>query len=84
VGFVVDKVTLEQVFSEYFSFSCKFSFHRLLHIYHHVSSGAGKIGKTVADVTSGHGLAPPQVTRNWDYNMVGKTSDKPSLPLGLL
>jgi hypothetical protein len=40
VGFVVDKVALGQVFSEFFGFSCQFSFHRLLHT-HHLSSGAG-------------------------------------------
>jgi hypothetical protein len=28
--FVVLKVALERVFSEYFGFSCQFSFHRLL------------------------------------------------------
>jgi hypothetical protein len=43
VGFVVDKVALGQVFSEYFGFPCQFSFHRLLHT-HHLSSGAGTIG----------------------------------------
>jgi hypothetical protein len=32
VGFVVNKVALGQVFSEYFGFLCQFSFHRLLHI----------------------------------------------------
>jgi hypothetical protein len=31
VGFVVDKVALGQVFSEYFGFPCQSSFHRLLH-----------------------------------------------------
>jgi hypothetical protein len=30
--FAVYKVALEQVFSEYFSFPCQFSFHQLLHI----------------------------------------------------
>jgi hypothetical protein len=35
VGFLVDKVTLRQVFSEYFGFPCQFSFHRLLHTHHH-------------------------------------------------
>jgi hypothetical protein len=35
VGFVVDKVALGQVFSEYFDFPCQFSFHRLTHIHHH-------------------------------------------------
>jgi hypothetical protein len=37
VGFVVDKVALGQVFSEYFGFSCQFEFHQLLKtiiIYH--------------------------------------------------
>jgi hypothetical protein len=30
VGFVVDKVALGQVFSEYFGFSCQSLFHQLL------------------------------------------------------
>jgi hypothetical protein len=51
VGFVVDKVALGQVFSEYFGFPCQFSFHRLLHT-HHLSSGAGTIGQLVADIPS--------------------------------
>jgi hypothetical protein len=33
VGFVVDKVALGQVFSEYFGFLWQFSFHRMLHIH---------------------------------------------------
>jgi hypothetical protein len=45
VGFVVDKVALGQVFSEYFGFPCQFSFHRLLHNHPHLSSGAGTIGQ---------------------------------------
>jgi hypothetical protein len=36
VGFVVDEVALEQVFSEYFGFLCQFSFNRLLHTHHHL------------------------------------------------
>jgi hypothetical protein len=40
VGFVVDEVALEQIFSAYFDFPCQSSSHRLLHA-HHVSSGAG-------------------------------------------
>jgi hypothetical protein len=44
-----------QVSSEHFGFPCKFSFHRLLYI-DHLSSGAGTVGKTVADVPSGLGL----------------------------
>jgi hypothetical protein len=53
VGFVVDKVVLGQVFSEYFSFPYQFSFHQLLHTHHHLSSGAGTISQIVADVPSG-------------------------------
>jgi hypothetical protein len=36
-------VALWQVFSEYFGFPCQFSFHRLLNIHHHLSSGAGTV-----------------------------------------
>jgi hypothetical protein len=35
VGFVVDKVSLGQVFSEYFGFPCKSSFHQFLHNPYH-------------------------------------------------
>jgi hypothetical protein len=64
VGFVVDKVALGQVFSEFFGFLCQFSFHRLLHTHHHhhhhPSSGAATIGQKVADVPSGLSLIPAQ------------------------
>jgi hypothetical protein len=62
MGFVVDKVGLGQVFSEYFGFPYQFSFHRVLHTHHHhlLSSGAGTLGQTVADVPSGLSLTPPQ------------------------
>jgi hypothetical protein len=63
VGFMVEKVALGQVFSEYFGFPCQFSFHRLLHIHRHLSSGAGTIGQLVADVPSRLCLAPPQETK---------------------
>jgi hypothetical protein len=59
MGFVVDKVALEQVFSEYFSFPYQFSFHQLLHT-QHLSSGAGTIDQLMADVPSGLRLTPPQ------------------------
>jgi hypothetical protein len=59
MGFVVEKVALGQVFSEYFSFPYQFLFHRLLHT-HHLSSGAGTIGQIVADVPSGLSLTLPQ------------------------
>jgi hypothetical protein len=51
VGFVMDQVALGQIFSEYFRFPSQFLFHRLLHI-HHLSPGAGTIGRLVADVRS--------------------------------
>jgi hypothetical protein len=53
VGFVVDKVALGQVFSEFFGFPCQFSFHQLLH--NHRSSWAGTIlplDKLDGDITS--------------------------------
>jgi hypothetical protein len=64
VGFVVDKVALGKVFSEYFCFPCQFSFHRLLHNHqHHLSSGAGTIGQTVAAVPSGPSLTQRSTRR---------------------
>jgi hypothetical protein len=36
VGFLVDKVTVGQVFSGDFNFPCQFSFHRQLHIHRHL------------------------------------------------
>jgi hypothetical protein len=66
--FVVDKVAVRQVFSEYFSFSCQFSFHRLLHTHHHLLSGAGTIGKLVAGVPSGLSLTPPQEIKKFFRN----------------
>jgi hypothetical protein len=53
----MDKVALEQVFSDYFGFPCQFSFLRLLHT-HRLSSGGGTIGQLVADVPSGLSLIP--------------------------
>jgi hypothetical protein len=65
MGFVVDKVALGQVFSEYFGFRCQ-PLHQLLHTHnhhHHSSSGAGIVGKILADVSSGLGLTPSQETK---------------------
>jgi hypothetical protein len=45
VGFVVDKVALGQVFSEYLGFPCQSSFHQLPHNHPHLSSGACTIGQ---------------------------------------
>jgi hypothetical protein len=64
VVFMVDKVTLAQVFCEYFGFPYKFSFHRLLHIHYlQVSSRTSTIDKLVADVPSGLSLTPLQETK---------------------
>jgi hypothetical protein len=52
-------VALEQVFSEYFSFSCQ-SPHRLLHVHYRQTSGADTIGQIVAGVPSELILTPPQ------------------------
>jgi hypothetical protein len=63
VGFVVDEVALGQVFSEYFGFPCQFSFHRLLHVHHHLSSGAATVGQLMADIPSGLSVTPAQETK---------------------
>jgi hypothetical protein len=72
VGFVVNKVALRQVFSEYFGFPCQFSFHQLLHIHHHLSSGFGTIGQLVADVPSGLSLTPPYETKKRGHASVAQ------------
>jgi hypothetical protein len=58
LGFVVDKLELGQVLSEYFGFLCN-SFHLQLHN-HHPSSGAGTIGQILADLPSGPVSPHPQ------------------------
>jgi hypothetical protein len=86
VGFVVGKVTLGQAFSEYFGFSCQFSFHWLLHIHQHLSSGAGTIGQLVAEVPSGLSLTPPQETKkktNYQNHTMYSSTDQcgPGIPV---
>jgi hypothetical protein len=54
VGFVVDEVTVGQVFFEYFAFPCYFPFHQMPHA--HLPTGAGSINQIVADVPSGLNL----------------------------
>jgi hypothetical protein len=53
----VDKVSLGQVFCQYYGFPCQFSFHWMLHI--HLSSWARKIRPLEAGVPSGIVLNPP-------------------------
>jgi hypothetical protein len=40
------------------------SFHQLLYNHHHLSSGAGTIGQTVAAVPSGLSLTPLRLIKN--------------------
>jgi hypothetical protein len=50
VGFVVDRVSLGQVFSDYFGISCQCSFHHVLHPHNH----PGRYSRPeMADVPSG-------------------------------
>jgi hypothetical protein len=58
-GFVLSKTV--RVSSEYFGFSCQFSFHQMLHT--HLSAGAGTTGQLVADVPSGLSLTPLHETK---------------------
>jgi hypothetical protein len=71
VGFVVDKMALEQIFSEYFGFPCQPPLHRLLHN-HHRSSGAGTIEKEwptyQVDSVSPH---PEKLKKNGDSGNIG-------------
>jgi hypothetical protein len=64
MGFVVDKVALGQVFSEYFGFP--FQLPNLLLNNCHPSSRAGTVGRIVADVPSGLSLTPPQEKKSGD------------------
>jgi hypothetical protein len=57
----VDRAALEQVFSKSIVSPASHST-CLLHIYHHLSLGAGTIGQIVATVPSGLDLTPPQET----------------------
>jgi hypothetical protein len=89
VEFVVDRVAVEQVFSEYFGFPCQFSFHQLLLT--HLSSGARTIDHLVADVPSGLSLTPPhEMNKEIKYFYVHKNVKWPdfftvvSIALGVL
>jgi hypothetical protein len=61
VGFVVDKVALGRIFSEYFGFPCQSSIHQILH--HHNHPGQATIGQLVAAVPSGPSWTPPPTKR---------------------
>jgi hypothetical protein len=55
-------VALGQVFSEYFGFPCRFSFHQTLHT--HLSSGADTVDQLVADLSWALSHTPPQEIKN--------------------
>jgi hypothetical protein len=57
---MVEKVALEQDFSEYFGFSCQSSFRQLLHNHQHLSFGPGTIIQLVSDVPNGRTLTEVQ------------------------
>jgi hypothetical protein len=51
VGFVVDKVTLGQVFSEYFSFPCQSLFHQIINPHNHQGQYNRPIGGRCVELT---------------------------------
>jgi hypothetical protein len=61
VGFVVDKVALGRVFSEYFGFPYQSSFHQILH--HHNHPGQATVGQSVAAMPSGPSWAQSPTMR---------------------
>jgi hypothetical protein len=64
----MDKVTLGQVFSDYFCFPCQFSFHQTLHI--HLYSWAGTTAQLVIEVPSGLSLTPThKIKKRWVENV---------------
>jgi hypothetical protein len=74
-----DKVALGQVFSDYFGFLCRFSFHQLLHS--HLSSRAGTVGLLGVDVSSALSLTPSheikkkiELTRSHHWSLYGARS----------
>jgi hypothetical protein len=62
VGFVVDKVEMEQVSFEYFGLSRQFSPHQIFHI--HLTSGADTGGQLLADVPSSVSPHPTKLKEN--------------------
>jgi hypothetical protein len=48
----------------------------VLHIHHHLSSGAGTLGQLVADVPSGLSLTPPQETKKKNIEVTSNNFNK--------
>jgi hypothetical protein len=72
VVFVVDKVALEQVFSEYFSYPCQLSFHRMLHTHHHHHPRLVTVSKSVASVLRRSKKLKKVCMRFWLTEIVGE------------
>jgi hypothetical protein len=84
VGFLVDKVALRQVSSEYFGFPCPFSLNQMLHT--PLSPGAATVGQLVADVPSGLSVTLPHHTKlkqKVSYMSIHAYEDIPFPPLVL-
>jgi hypothetical protein len=75
VRFVVDNVALGQVFSEYFGFPYKSSFHQLFHNHPHLSSGAGTMGQKWSQY-KGLNSTPLTIKKYYGFH-------PPSCPLGV-
>jgi hypothetical protein len=61
VGFVVHKVALGQVFSKYFGFPCKSSFHQFLRSHHHLIIWGWYNRPVVPSVPNGLSLTPLRI-----------------------
>jgi hypothetical protein len=59
MGFVVDKVALGQIFSEYFGFPCQSLFYQFLHNHQHLLSGAGTV------VAAGPKVSPHKLKKKY-------------------
>jgi hypothetical protein len=73
VGFVVDKVALGRVFSDYFGFPCQSSFHQLLHNHPHLSSGADTMGQKWSQYK---GLSPTPLAIKRRYHIYKINRDR--------
>jgi hypothetical protein len=77
VGFVVDKVPLGQVFSEYFGFPSQFLFQQSLHNHPHLSSRAGTIGQKWPLYK---GLSPTPLAIKKNSKLFNEAASPPFLP----
>jgi hypothetical protein len=64
VEFVVEKMAVGQLFTDYFHFPCQFSFYRLFHTHRHLSFGVS----AVVDSVSHHIKKLKQI--DWEFFVV--------------